>query len=56
MEQVTTKKEQVALRLPPGWRRELKISAAENGRTMNAEIIQRLRPTLKIADAEARQS
>lgn len=45
-------KDAYTLRLPDGWREELKIAAAENGRTINAEIVQRLRPTIKAADAQ----
>ena len=52
MDQAQAPKEQVALRLPPGWRRQLKIAAAESGRTLNAEIVQRLRPTIEIANAQ----
>ncbi|WP_017999049.1 Arc family DNA-binding protein [Paracoccus sp. N5] len=50
------KYEQISLRLPDGWRRALKIAAAVNGRSMNAEIVQRLRPTLEAADAQRPQS
>ncbi|MFJ1293268.1 Arc family DNA-binding protein [Paracoccus yeei] len=46
------KDEQVSLRLPGGWRRALKIAAAMNGCSMNAEIVQRLRPTIEAADAQ----
>ncbi|MFC3571397.1 Arc family DNA-binding protein [Paracoccus simplex] len=44
------------LRLPDGWRDQLKKEAQQNGRSMNAEIVQRLRPTLEAADARRPQS
>lgn len=40
------------LRLPDGWRDQLKKDAAQNGRSMNSEIVQRLRPTIEDADAQ----
>lgn len=46
------KDEQISLRLPDGWRRALKIAAAFNGRSMNSEIVQRLRPTIEADDAQ----
>ncbi len=52
MEQTETKRKQVALRLPDGWRGALQIAAARNGRSMNAEIVQRLRPTIEADDAQ----
>ncbi len=36
------------LRLPDGWRIALKVAAARNGRSMNSEIIQRLKPTIEV--------
>ena len=45
MEQTETKRKQVALRLPDGWRGALQIAAARNGRSMNAEIVARLGQT-----------
>lgn len=38
------------LRLPDGMRERLKKEAADNGRSLNAEIIQRLRTTLEMDD------
>lgn len=38
--------DQFNLRFPDGMREELKILAAQNGRSLNAEIIQRLERTL----------
>ncbi|MFB2888337.1 Arc family DNA-binding protein [Aeromonas veronii] len=35
------------VRLPPGFRDQLKELAKENGRSMNSEIIQRLKEALK---------
>ncbi|WP_082652539.1 Arc family DNA-binding protein [Aureimonas sp. AU12] len=37
--------EQFQIRLPPGMREKLKRSAAENKRSMNAEIVKRLEET-----------
>lgn len=48
------KPEQISLRLPDGWRRQIKIAAAENGRTMNAEIVQRLRASIEGANDNRR--
>lgn len=56
MVQTNTESEKVMLRLPDGWRRALKIAAAMNGRSMNAEIVQRLRPTIETTDAQRPQS
>nr|WP_327785983.1 Arc family DNA-binding protein [Aeromonas caviae] len=35
------------VRLPPGFRDQIKVLAKENGRSMNAEIVQRLKEVLK---------
>lgn len=35
------------VRLPPGFRDQLKELAKENGRSMNSEIVQRLKEVLK---------
>ena len=35
------------VRLPPGFRERVKELAKENGRSMNAEIVQRLKEALK---------
>lgn len=40
-------KDKVMLRLPDGWRTALKVSAARNERSLNAEILFRLKPTLE---------
>lgn len=42
--------DQFNLRFPEGMRDRLKQAAAENGRSMNAEIIQRLQETLEMDD------
>lgn len=39
--------EQAMIRLPDGMRDELKIAAAANGRSMNAEIVERLTHSLE---------
>lgn len=41
------------LRLPPGMRETLKEAAEENGRSMNAEIVQRLKSSLPNGDNQA---
>lgn len=43
-------KDQYMLRFPDGMRERLKSLAAENGRSLNAEIIYRLQTTLEIDD------
>lgn len=46
------------LRLPEGWRVALKIAAARNGRSLNSEIIQRLKPSVEpeaVAEATAQK-
>ncbi|MFB2830675.1 Arc family DNA-binding protein [Aeromonas jandaei] len=35
------------VRLPPGFREQIKELAKENGRSMNSEIVQRLKEVLK---------
>ena len=35
------------VRLPPGVREQIKALAKENGRSMNAEVVQRLKEVLK---------
>jgi len=35
------------LRLPDGWRTALKTAAVRNGRSLNSEIIQRLKQTVE---------
>lgn len=39
--------EKFMLRTPPGMREQIKALAKENGRSMNAEILQRLKEVLK---------
>ncbi|WP_170162113.1 Arc family DNA-binding protein [Paracoccus siganidrum] len=56
MIKTTAESEKVMLRLPDGWRRALKIAAAMNDRSLNSEILQRLRPTIDAADAQRPQS
>lgn len=48
--------DQLHMRLPEGWRDRLKADAKRNGRSLSAEIIQRLRPTIEAADAQRPQS
>lgn len=43
--------DQILLRLPDGWRQALKDAAARNDRSMNSELLHRLRPTIE-ADLE----
>lgn len=35
------------VRLPPGFRDQIKALAKENGRSMNAEVVQRLKEALR---------
>lgn len=35
------------LRLPEDWRVALKVAAARNGRSLNSEILQRLKPSVE---------
>ncbi|QPZ89969.1 Arc family DNA-binding protein [Thioclava electrotropha] len=39
------------LRLPDGWRSSLKAAAAQNGRSLNSEILQRLKPSVELTEA-----
>lgn len=39
--------DQFMVRLPPGFREQIKELAKENGRSMNSEIVQRLKESLK---------
>ena len=41
-------KDQYMLRLPDGMREQLKIEAARNGRSLNAEIVKRLQETMDL--------
>lgn len=38
----TEERDGISLRLPPGMRQRIKVSAAKNQRTMNAEVVFRL--------------
>lgn len=44
----SAKQDQFVLRFPDGMREKIKRAAAENGRSMNAEIIHRLQTTLEM--------
>ena len=44
--------DQFVVRLPPGFREQIKALAKENGRSMNSEIIQRLKESLKTASRD----
>ena len=47
--------EKMMVRFPPGWRQAIKIAAARNGRSLNAEILFRLKDTVLLdLDAERR--
>lgn len=45
----TQHREQVLVRLPEGMREELKTAAEANHRTMNAEIVYRLKTSLRVS-------
>jgi predicted HicB family RNase H-like nuclease len=44
------------LRLPPKLHRQLRVVAVENGRSLNAEIVQRLQRTVEDASLPERRS
>ena len=44
-------REKLTLRLPPPLHRTLKAAAVDNGRSLNAEIVQRLRRSLQSTSA-----
>jgi len=43
--------EQLAIDLPDGWRRELKIAAAKGGTTVRALVLDAIRPIVLGSDA-----
>ena len=50
------KLDQYIVRFPEGMRDVLKYAAEENGRSMNAEIIQRLQDSLEVEEAGGQQA
>ena len=54
MKQTTAESDKFMLRLPDGMRDQLKAVAAENGRSMNAEIVSRLERSFRAPEDQLR--
>lgn len=54
MEEKRTNSDKFMLRLPDGMRAQIRVAAEENSRSMNAEIVARLRASFDSSDPEIR--